>query len=104
MFFLSVCFGTAADRRVRASQQRFSVQFLFRVVAMVMLLTTLLTPLTSVTSLVTRLFSAAFLAMPLNVTTPSVVSTFVFRAPVEWCDNNDILTWAVMDASSIFSP
>jgi hypothetical protein len=36
---------------------------------MVMLLTTLLTPLTSVASLVTRAFSAAFLAMPVIVTT-----------------------------------
>src|ERR1017187_9644261 len=57
--------------------------------ATVMLLITLVTPLMSVTSLVTRLFSASFLAMPLKVTTPSVVETVVCKALVEWCDSND---------------
>ena len=71
---------------------------------MVMLLITLVTPLMSVASLVTRLFSASFLAMPLKVTTPSVVETLVCRALVERCDSNDDLTWAVMEASSILSP
>jgi hypothetical protein len=50
---------------------------------MVILLITLLTPLMSVTSLVTRVFSAAFFALPLKVTTPSVVATFVLIALVE---------------------
>src|ERR1017187_6575902 len=71
---------------------------------MVMLLITLFTPLMSVASLVTRLFSASFLAMPLKVTTPSDVEILVCKALVEWCDSNDDLTWAVMEASSILSP
>src|SRR5580765_2552846 len=71
--------------------------------AIVMLLITLPTPLMSVISLVTRLFSAAFLATPLTVTTPSVVSTLVFKALVDRCENKEDLTWAVMEASSIFS-
>src|ERR1035437_10628974 len=71
---------------------------------MVMLLTTLWTPLMSVTSLVTRAFSASFLAWPLTVTTPSLVVTLVLSTLVERCDSNDPLTWAVIDASSIFSP
>src|ERR1035438_9882061 len=71
---------------------------------MLMLLTTLWTPLMSVTSLVTRAFSASFLAWPLTVTTPSLVVTLVLSMLVERCDSNDPLTWAVIDASSIFSP
>src|ERR1017187_2027591 len=71
---------------------------------MLMLLTTLWTPLTSVTSLVTRAFSASFLAWPLTVTTPSLVVILVLSMLVERCDSNDPLTWAVIDASSIFSP
>ena len=51
--------------------------------ATVMLLTTLFTPLMSVASLVTSVFSAAFLAMPLTVTTPSVVPTLVLMELVE---------------------
>lgn len=51
--------------------------------AIVMLLTTLFTPLMSVASLVTSVFSAAFLAMPLTVTTPSVVPTLVLTELVE---------------------
>ena len=69
---------------------------------MVMLLTTLFTPLMSVTSLVTRAFSASFLATPPTVTTPSVVETLVLSTLVEWCDSNDPLTVAVIEASSIF--
>ena len=71
---------------------------------MVMLLTTLWTPLMSVASLVTRAFSASFLAMPVNVTSPFRVSTLVFMELVERWVNNAVLTWAVTDASSIFSP
>src|SRR5258708_1147050 len=71
---------------------------------MVMLLITLFTSLMSATRLVTRLFSASFLAVPLKVTTPSVVSTLVLRALVEWGESNEHLAWAVMEASSILSP
>src|SRR5436189_79099 len=45
-----------------------------------MLLITLSTPLMSVTSLVTRLFSAAFLAIPVRVTSLFIVWTPVFVA------------------------
>ena len=63
---------------------------------------TLFTPFTSLASLVAKLNSAALLAFPYKVTTPRFVSTVVLRALVEWCESNVILTWAVMDASSIF--
>ena len=71
---------------------------------MVIRLLTRLTPCMSLTSLATRSFSAAFLSLPPTVTTPRFVVTVVLRALVERWNNNAILTWAVMEASSIFSP
>src|SRR5450756_2022464 len=71
---------------------------------MVIRLFTLFTPFTSLTSLVTRSFSAALRALPDIVITPSFVSTLVLRALVERWNSNVILTWAVMNASSIFPP
>jgi len=52
-------------------------------ISIVMLLITLVTPLISAINLVTRIFSAAFFATPLTVTTPSVVSILVLIALVE---------------------
>lgn len=66
--------------------------------------TTLFTPFTSLTSFSTRSFSAAFLALPPTVTTPFFDSTEVLRTLVERWFSSDNLTWAVMEASSIFSP
>ena len=73
---------------------------------MVMLFTTLVTPVMSVASLVTRLFSASFFfAMPLIVTTLSVVVTFVLMALVERCASKDDLTFkAVMRRHQSFRP
>src|ERR1044071_6911872 len=88
-FHISVYCGWRAFAPAHRSQ---SVQSLANGTATVMLLITLLTPLMSLTSLVTRLFSAAFLATPLSVTTPSVVETFVFKALVERCESSEALT------------
>lgn len=49
----------------------------------VILLTTSFTPLTSLTRLAARSFSASFLALPLRVTTPSLVVTLVLIPLVE---------------------
>jgi len=70
--------GWLARFRIRTSQQQ-SVRLVtwLRAPAMVMLLITLVTPLMSVTELGNQALSASFLAMPVNVTTPSVVSTDV---------------------------
>jgi hypothetical protein len=67
----------------RASRQQLLVYMSPAGAAIVMLLITLVTPLMSAASLVTRLFSAAFAAMPPTVTAPSVVETEVRKALVE---------------------
>src|SRR5208283_5385027 len=53
---------------------------------------TLFTPLMSLTSLLTRSFSAVFLALPPNVTTPCFVSTLVWSALVERWNSNATFT------------
>src|ERR1017187_4244458 len=104
VYNIKFSFGWGAGRFAFAPASAIYPPIYSLATAMVMLLTTLVTPLMSVASLVTRVFSASFLAMPVTMTTPSVVETPVWMALVERCDSSDDLTCAVMDASSILSP